>query len=106
MAEVPADPVPVFFTVAQAAAVLQCSKQSVYAQIRSGALRSAKVGRLRRISRIELDRFLRSVTDTDVVAWCERTTRASGVPILVEDPLIAEQVAAVLGRGGANAAAS
>lgn len=50
-------PLQEFLTVEQAAEVLQVSRDNVYGLIRTGQLRSIKIGRLRRISRRWITQF-------------------------------------------------
>ena len=49
------------YRVTEAAEVLGIGRTSVYALLKSGALRSVHVGRSRRITSSDLDRFIRSL---------------------------------------------
>lgn len=49
------------YRVTEAAEVLGIGRTSVYALLKSGALRPVNVGRSRRITSIDLDRFIRSL---------------------------------------------
>ncbi len=47
----------------QAGRILGCGRTKIYALIKSGALRSVKLGGQRRIRRSDLDEFIESLSD-------------------------------------------
>lgn len=53
------------YTPDQAAQVLGCGRTRVYAFIKSGELRSVKLGKSRRIPRSALDEFIESLEDAN-----------------------------------------
>lgn len=52
------------YRVSEAAELLGIGRTSVYALLKSGELRSVRVGRSRRITSADLDRFIRSLPST------------------------------------------
>ncbi len=48
---------PVIFTLVEAAELLNCHKETLRREIRSGKLRAAKIGKEYRVSRPELERY-------------------------------------------------
>jgi excisionase family DNA binding protein len=54
---------PLLLTVPEAAAELRCSRRTVYSLLSSGKLSSLKMGGLRRIAAVELDRFVASLSE-------------------------------------------
>ena len=58
--EGPGDPTSsALLTVAEVAAVMRVSKMTVYRQVHAGELRAVRVGRSFRVSRADLDDYLR-----------------------------------------------
>nr|WP_090340970.1 helix-turn-helix domain-containing protein [Mycolicibacterium malmesburyense]CRL70642.1 Helix-turn-helix domain protein [Mycolicibacterium malmesburyense] len=53
------------YTPVQAAQILGCGKTKVYGFIKSGDLRSVKLGGSRRIPRSALDEFIEGLDDAD-----------------------------------------
>ncbi|MFC4908417.1 helix-turn-helix domain-containing protein [Actinomadura gamaensis] len=53
------------YTVEQVAEILQIGRDKVYALIRTGRLRSIKIGKLRRITDQHLAEFVASLEDAD-----------------------------------------
>lgn len=53
------------YSITETAEALGCSRGLVYKLIEQGQLKVAKIGRLRRITAAEIERFLKESTDED-----------------------------------------
>ena len=59
---------PVFFTVAEAKAVLRCGRSKLYELMAAGEIRPSKLHGKTLIAKAELDRFIATLIPTDTAA--------------------------------------
>ena len=81
-AQRPQEPVssdPLLLTPEEAATVLRLGRTTVYALMKAGELRAVQIGRSCRLSRSELERYVRGLEAPGTTAEAPRRTRTSTV---------------------------